>query len=125
MLCGHEIYYNYIDSDNVYQLPVEPHKGTQVAFRSIDILKFDENEPNFFELLLGSDEGHIFYGVVEVKEDGRLEVVTPLKVVVQTPDFSSILEIKMTKIKDVYLVLAVSATKLYQLIGQESLESTL
>jgi hypothetical protein len=28
MLCGHEIYYNYIDSDNVYQLPVEPHKGT-------------------------------------------------------------------------------------------------
>lgn len=31
----------------------------------------------------------------------------------------------MTKIKETYLVLAISATKLYQFVGKDSLENTL
>lgn len=83
MLTGHEIFYNYFDSDQVYNVPIESIRGTQVAFKSIDILKFDENEPNFFELLLGSEDGHLFHGVFETqKHNGELSAVEPFKVVV-------------------------------------------
>lgn len=83
MLTGHEIFYNYFHSDIVFPVPIDSIKGTQVAFKSIDILKFDDSEPNFFELLLGSEDGHIFHGVFEVdRSDGQLKVVEPFKVVV-------------------------------------------
>ena len=72
MLAGHEIYYNYFHSDVVQQVPIELHKGSQVAFNSIDLLKFDEDNDNFFELLLGSTQGHIFHGVFDVNEQGIL-----------------------------------------------------
>lgn len=53
-----------------------------MAFKSIDILKFDESEPNFFELLLGSEDGHIFHGVFSVDTDGNLKVEDAFKLVV-------------------------------------------
>jgi hypothetical protein len=126
MLTGHEVYYNYYHSDAVCPLPVETFKGTQVAFKSIDILMFDENEPCFFELLLGSEDGHLFHGVFQVDHDtGLLNVADPLKLLLQTPEYSPILEIQMTKIRDTYLVLMISATMLYQMVGTSSLEYTL
>jgi len=40
-------------------------------------------------------------------------VLEPFKQVVQTPEYSPLLDLKVCKIKDVHLVLAVSATSLY------------
>lgn len=115
MLTGHEIYYNHFNSESVHQLQIDSVKGSQVAFRSIDILKFSDKDPNFFEVVLGSEEGHIFHGAIQVDKDKGYfpDVCEPFKPVLQTPEYSSVLDIKVTQIKDVYLVLAISATKLY------------
>ena len=65
-------------------------------------------------MVLGSEEGHLFHGVLQVDPDsGMVNVVESFKVVLQTPEYSSILEIKMTKIKDTFLILFISATMLY------------
>lgn len=55
MLTGHEIFYNYWKSDRVQALPLRQTGTSSAGIKSIDILRFDDNEPNFFELLLGSD----------------------------------------------------------------------
>jgi hypothetical protein len=83
MLTGHEIFYNYYKSDRILTLPVRmPGQATPVGLKAIEILKFDENEPNFFEVLLGSDQGHIFHGVFSVDDStGALDEVQPFKVV--------------------------------------------
>lgn len=56
---------------------------------------------------------------------GMLQEVEPFKVVLQTPEYSPICDIQMAKVKDVYLILAISETKLYQFTGMESIDSTL
>ena len=47
-------------------------------------------------MVLGSEEGHLFHGVLQVDPDsGMVNVVESFKVVLQTPEYSSILEIKL------------------------------
>jgi hypothetical protein len=41
--------------------------------------------------------------------------------VIETPEYSPILDIKITKVKNDFLTLAVSATSLYQFVGSGSL----
>ena len=58
MLTGTDIYHNYYFSDRIYPLKIETQSaGRQVEFRSIDILKLDEEDPNMFEVVLGGDDG--------------------------------------------------------------------
>jgi hypothetical protein len=52
-------------------------------------------------------------------------VAESFKEVVSTPEYMPILEIKVTQVKETYLVLATSETKLYQFLGKESLRDTL
>lgn len=75
MLTGQEIYYNNYFSDRIYPLKIDAvAAGRQVEFKSIDILKIDENDPNMFEIVLGGDEGQLFFGAVLVNaEDGSIE----------------------------------------------------
>ena len=40
---------------------------------------------------------------------------------IETPEYSPILDIKITKVKNDFLTLAVSATSLYQFVGSGSL----
>ena len=78
------------------------------------MLKFSESDPFFFELILGSEDGQIFHGAIQIdKESGRPQMLEPFKSVVQTPEYSAILDLKVTQVKDTFLVLAASATKLY------------
>ena len=127
MLTGHEIYYNNYNSQSVHQLQIDSVKGNQVAFRSIDILKFSDADPNFFEVVLGSEEGHLFHGVIQIdpKRGYFPEVFEQFRPILQTPEYSAILDIQITQIKDVYLVLAISATKLYQFVGLKGLADAL
>jgi hypothetical protein len=78
-------------------------------------LKFDDKEPNFFECVLGSEKGHLFHGVINIdpKNNYFPTIMEEFRSVVQTPDYSPILDIVITQVKDIYLVLAISATKLY------------
>ena len=110
MLTGTDIYYNYYFSDRIYPLKIETQSaGRQVEFRSIDILKLDEEDPNMFEVVLGGDDGQLFFGAVMINPDnGSIENLEEFQVAVQTPEYSPILDIKMTRIKGVYLVLAIS-----------------
>jgi hypothetical protein len=75
MLTGPDIYYNYYHSDRIYRLKIENQSaGRQVEFKSIDILKLDESDPNMFEIVLGGDDGQLFFGAVMVNpEDGSIE----------------------------------------------------
>jgi hypothetical protein len=58
MLTGTEIYYNYYFSDRIFPLRIAAQAaGRQVDFKSIDILKIDESDPNMFEVVLGGDDG--------------------------------------------------------------------
>lgn len=125
MLTGHEIFYNYFKSDRILPLPVQVPGASQLGFRSIDILRFDDADPNFFELLIGTDQGHILHGVFQVQDNGMIDVVQQFKIAIQTPEYTEIKDIRMTRIKEAYLVLAVSDTKLYQFAGISSLEETL
>jgi hypothetical protein len=53
---------------------------------------------------------------------GSVEVFEPFKTVVETPEYSAILDIKITKVKNEFLTLAVSSTQLYQFVGSGSLD---
>ncbi len=56
----------------------------------------------------------MFFGAVIVNpENGSIENLEEFQVAVQTPEYSPILDIKMTRIKGVYLVLAISQTNMY------------
>lgn len=82
MLTGQEVFYNYWKSQTVQALPIRQPGGGNAGIKSIDILKFDDSEPNFFELLLGSDQGQIFHGVFQVDDhSGLVQEVEPFKVV--------------------------------------------
>lgn len=99
MLTQNEIFYNYFHSDLVKQIPIDTRGDKQPAFKSIDILKFDPNDPNFFELLLGTEDGQIFHGVCQTDPNtGVLDIVEPFKVVLKIPELypGPVLEIKMT-----------------------------
>lgn len=113
MLTGHEIFYNYFKSDRILPLPIQVPGLTQQSYKSIDILRFDESDPNFFELLIGTDQGNILHGVFSVQDNGVIEAAQPFKKAMQVPELTAINEIRMTRVKEVYLVLAVSDTKLY------------
>jgi|LauGreDrversion4_2_1035121.scaffolds.fasta_scaffold346007_1 hypothetical protein len=75
MLTGPDIYYNYYHSDRIYRLKIESQSvGRQVEFKSIDILKLDDSDPNMFEIVLGGDDGSLFFGAVMVNPaDGSIE----------------------------------------------------
>ena len=67
ILTGHEVFYNNFASNTVSQVKlfVGGDQSGQVGIRSIDILPF-AGDPNFFEMLIGTEEGHIFLGAIAI-----------------------------------------------------------
>ena len=124
MLSEHELFYNHFSSDHVHKIKLDSDGsseiGQQRSFRSIDILNFSDN---VYEVLIGSEDGYLILGIMECDpRKGSVEVFEPFKTVVETPEYSAILDIKITKIKNEFLTLAVSATSLYQFVGSGSLD---
>jgi len=66
------------------------------AFRSVDI--YHAGGLNFFELLLGTQDGQIFHAALEYSQHG-LEVVEPFTSVIEIPDAKAILDIKIAHIQ--------------------------
>jgi hypothetical protein len=84
MLAGHEIYYNNFHNSSVHQVKVAVgDQSSQVGIKSVDILKFSESDPNFFEMVVGTEEGHIYLGAVQVDaQNGKPLVLEPFKQVI-------------------------------------------
>lgn len=127
MLSDHELFYNHFSSDTVQKIKVESDStselGQQRSFRSIEILKFGDSNSNVYEVLIGSEDGYLILGTVECNpRNGTVEVFDAFRNVVETPDYSPILDIKITKVKNDFLTLAVSQTNLYQFVGSGSLD---
>lgn len=127
MLSDHELFYNHYGSDNVQKIKVESDStseiGQQRSFRSIDILKFGDSNSNVYEVLIGSEDGYLILGTVECNpRNGSVEVFDAFRNVVETPEYSPILDIKISKVKNEFLTLAVSQTCLYQFVGSGSLD---
>ena len=75
-----------------------------------------------YEVLIGSEDGYLILGTVECDpRTGSVEVFQEFSAVVETPEYSPILDIRITKVKNDFLTLAVSATSLYQFLGSGSL----
>ena len=124
MLSEHELFYNHFGSDHVQKIKVESDGsseiGQQRSFKSIDILKFSDN---VYEVLIGSEDGYLILGIMECDpRKGSVEVFEPFKTEDETPEYSAILDIKITKVKNEFLTLAVSSTQLYQFVGSGSLD---
>jgi len=120
LLADHEIYYNNWANDRVHQIPVNVDGSDQArAFKSIDICYLDDDDLNIFEVLIGSEDGQIFHACIQVTED-QVEILDgEFKQVLETVDFRPILDIKIAKINNNYLVLAVTDSSLYQLLGDD------
>jgi hypothetical protein len=66
MLAGHKIYYNNLHNSLVHQVKVlVSDQSSQVGIKSIDILS-SVRAFLFFEMLVSTDEGHIYLGAVQV-----------------------------------------------------------
>lgn len=70
---------------------------------------------DFFKIMIGTNEGGLYYGEISLDaEEHKLEVEN-FKKVLQLPDFTPILDIKMAMpTEDSSLVLAITENKLYQ-----------
>lgn len=110
MLSEHELFYNHYGSDHIQKIKVDSdgssEMGQQRSFKSIEILKFSDN---VYEVLIGSEDGCLILGIMECDpRKGSVEVFEPFKTVVETPEYSAILDIKISKVKNEFLCLAVS-----------------
>ena len=96
----------------------------QRMLKSIDILRFEDNNPHateqVFEVLIGTEDGHILHGTIcsKATRTGNVEVIKAFSTVIET-QFESIADIKIVKINTFVLVLACSETVLYQFAGKD------
>ena len=63
------------------------------AFRSVDIYH-DAGEQNFFEILLGTQDGQIYHAALEYSNAG-LDVAEHFTSVIEIPDAKAILDLKI------------------------------
>ena len=108
LLAEHELFYCNWNDDRIYPIDTLGQEaggapGNQGnsnflagqrprAFRSVDI--YHAGGLNFFELLLGTQDGQIFYAALEYSQNG-LEVVEPFTSVIEISDAKAILDIKI------------------------------
>ena len=84
----------------------------------------EDNDPEaleqVFEVLIGTEDGHILHGAIESKATraGKCDIIKEFSTVMET-QFESISDIKIARINSFVLVLAVSETILYQFAGKD------
>jgi hypothetical protein len=66
LLVGTEVYYTNWDSKVIVPIKITPEGGDQISFSCVTIHYVDDEEPNLFELVLGSDDGKIFMRTIEI-----------------------------------------------------------
>lgn len=76
-----------------------------------------------FEILLGTDDGQIFHACLQYNPKG-LQVIDPIVSVFDTNEFRPILDLKMAKIFNRQLVIAITDSSLHQFISDNNLKKT-
>jgi hypothetical protein len=69
LLVGSEVYYTNWNSKVIVPIKISAQTGEQTVFSCVTIHYVDEEDnPNLFELVLGSDDGKIFMRTIDVEE---------------------------------------------------------
>ena len=85
--------------------------------KSIDIKVLEDN---LFEVLLGTDCGHILHGCYMAQpREGDCQVIDQFDLLIEIEDTEPIVDIKIVVIKNLISILAVSPTKLHQFVGAD------
>ena len=85
--------------------------------KSIDIKVLEDN---LFEVLLGTDCGHILHGCYMAQpREGDCQVIDQFDLLIEIEDTEPIIDIKIVVIKNLISILAVSPTKLHQFVGAD------
>ena len=79
MLFGSEVFYTNWDSPQIVKIDVNKSNG-QTTFSCCSITYVDDDDPNFFELVLGSDDGKVFLKTIMIED------VTPAKITLEIMD---------------------------------------
>lgn len=117
MLAEHELYYNHWTSNKVFKVETANDQGANQnvqpkAFKSIDIAYVSAADPTTFEILLGTDDGLIYHACFSF--NGRaLETLDPFVQVLDTRDYRPLLDIKIARLNNKILILAVTDSILY------------
>ena len=95
LLAEHELFYCNWEDNHIYQINTMGQEGTTRprAFRSVDIYH-DAGEQNFFEILLGTQDGQIYHAALEYSNAG-LDVAEHFTSVIEIPDAKAILDLKI------------------------------
>jgi hypothetical protein len=67
MLFGTEVYYTNWESQKIVPIDVNGPNG-QTTFSCCSVTYIDDDDPNFFELVLGSDDGKVFLKVIMIED---------------------------------------------------------
>ena len=118
MLAEHEIYYNHWKSNVVYLLNVNSSGGTHFkdqpeAYKSIDIFYVTPNDPDAFEIILGTETGGIYHSCIVYQDKQGIQIIEPFIKVLDTKSMTPILDMKICKILDRFLILAVTDSILF------------
>lgn len=98
LICDHELFYLNWKDNRVFPISTSGSDSRPRAFQSIDI-HHEVGEENFFEVLLGTQDGQIFHAALEYSQGGAkgsaLEVVEPFTHVIEMPGAGPVLDLKI------------------------------
>lgn len=95
------------------------------AIRAIDIYH-EPGDHEMFELVFATQDGSIFHSALAYDADtGKLEILEKFDCMLELPDSRAILDLKIVRIQESFMVLAVTDNCLYQFCGEGMLRSVL
>ena len=95
------------------------------AIRAIDMYH-EPDDQSVFEIVLATQDGSIFHAALGYDPDeGKLEFIEKFECMLELPDSRAILDLKIVRVQESFMVLAATENCLYQLCGQGMLRDVL
>lgn len=100
LLVGSEVFYTNWNSRVIVPIKIQSKTGNQIMFSCVTVQYIDDEDPELFELVLGSDDGRIFMRTIYVDsvEEDKIELSTELEYELDTRGFQPIQDVRATKI---------------------------
>lgn len=67
MIVGHQVFYSNWNSNIIKPLDIKADDGSDVAFSCVYVMYVEDDDPELFELVLGSDCGRIFMRTIMIE----------------------------------------------------------
>lgn len=109
------MYYNHWDDQEFFRLDTLCQAWPPATrFTAFDVF-VEDGAYDFFQIMIGTNEGALYYGEIQLDAEEHTLEVENFKKVLQLPDFTPILDVKMAMPTEGWsLVLAITENKLYQ-----------